>query len=281
MKANAFKTICLILLISLLSLSLLGCLPSNNNTEENISAGEKPPVTDTPNNSPDSGKTEEPLTPLIPAVQYNLMICAKTNGLNIRTAPKTTASSLGQININDMVQYVGKTGDWYITKHKNQTAYISANTRYTEIKKFKKSNANIEKIFNVGLPLLGIKYVYGAERYHWGNGQLNSNFSITQFDCSSFTQYIYYKSHKVLLNTTSRTQSEQGQYVSKNQLKRGDIMFFTNSSRYHLTGIERVGHVGIYFGDNYILHTASDYSVVEFINNSRWQYYLHSRRVVW
>lgn len=166
---------------------------------------------------------------------------------------------------------------WYKTRYKNQTAYISASSTYVEIIKFEMPQQGVYSVLQVGLGLLGTKYVYGAQRYHWGNGVLNSSFSITAFDCSSFTQYIYYKSNKILLNTTSRTQSTQGKLVSGN-LKVGDVMFFTNSSRAHLSGIEKVGHVGIYFGNNYILHTASDYAVVEPISNTRWGYYLHARR---
>ena len=43
------------------------------------------------------------------------------------------------------------------------------------------------------------------------------------------------------------------------------------------TGIERVGHVAIYLGDNYILHTASDYARIEQISSLRWSYYIETR----
>ena len=57
-------------------------------------------------------------------------------------------------------------------------------------------------------------------------------------------------------------------------------MFFTNASRYNKTGNERIGHVGIYFGNNYILHTASDHAVIEPISAQRWNYTITARRVV-
>lgn len=44
--------------------------------------------------------------------------------------------------------------------------------------------------------------------------------------------------------------------------------------------VERIGHVGIYLGKNYILHTASDYAVIEPISSFRWSYYILSKRVV-
>ena len=58
-------------------------------------------------------------------------------------------------------------------------------------------------------------------------------------------------------------------------------MFFTNESRKNLSGNERIGHVGIYFGNNYILHTASDHAVIEPISNTRWGYYITARRLVY
>ena len=93
-------------------------------------------------------------------------------------------------------------------------------------------------------------------------------------------QYIFYKGASELLQVTTRTQVVQGQYVSKSELRRGDCIYFTNESRQNLTGVERVGHVAVYLGDNYILHTASDYARIEKISTARWKHYLEARRFV-
>ena len=78
----------------------------------------------------------------------------------------------------------------------------------------------------------------------------------------------------------TRTQVKQGKFVAKKDLQRGDCIFFTNESRQHLTGIERVGHVALYLGDNYILHTASDYARIEKMTASRWNFYIEARRFI-
>ena len=57
-------------------------------------------------------------------------------------------------------------------------------------------------------------------------------------------------------------------------------MFFTNASRKNNTGVERIGHVAMYLGDNYILHTASDYAKIEKISSTRWGYYIQSQRML-
>ena len=176
------------------------------------------------------------------------------------------------------IAYNGKTGNYYITTCKEQTGYIHAD--YCSLIEFSVGENKVEKAISFGTELLGYPYVWGSQRYHWGNGILNKNFVNGEFDCSAFVQYIYYKTNNVLLDVTSRAQSTEGKLVEKKDLKRGDLMFFTNALRKDKEGIEKVGHVGIYFGDNYILHTASDYAVLEPISEVRWSYYLHSRRVV-
>ena len=205
-------------------------------------------------------------------------IMSNANSLRIRSGAGTNYGVIGNIHKNDLLSYQGSLGNYYITLYKEQTGYIHKD--YCSLVKFDISSQKIEKAIEFGTNLLGYPYVWGSQRYHWGNGILNKNFKNGEFDCSAFVQYIYYKTNGVLLDVTSRAQSVEGKLVEKSDLKRGDLMFFTNASRKDKVGIEKVGHVGIYFGNNYILHTASDYAVIEPISSTRWSYYLHARRVV-
>ena len=136
-----------------------------------------------------------------------------------------------------------------------------------------------EAVIAEGTKHMGVKYVYGATRYHNGKGVYLSGFSTQAFDCSSLMQYIFKVAANVNLQVTTRTQVVQGEAVT-NGLKRGDLMFFTNAARKNKTGVERIGHVAMYLGDNYILHTASDYAKIEQISSIRWGYYIQARRMV-
>ena len=205
-------------------------------------------------------------------------IVANASSIRIRSGASLKHSVLGSIQKNDILSYQGIKDNYYITTYKEQKAFVHKD--YCSLIEFDTSNENIEKAIEFGSNLLGYPYVWGSERYHWGNGILNKNFVNGKFDCSAFVQYIYYKTNGVLLDVTSRAQSTEGKLVADGDLQRGDLMFFTNASRKDKVGIEKVGHVGIYFGNNYILHTASDYAVIEPITSTRWSYYLHSRRVV-
>jgi cell wall-associated NlpC family hydrolase len=116
----------------------------------------------------------------------------------------------------------------------------------------KSESSTTEKVLSEGYKLIGTPYVYGAIRFHDGTGKLLKGFNAQKFDCSSLVQYVYYKGADKLLNTTTRTQVKQGNFVKRANLQRGDCIYFTNESREHLSGTDRVGHVAIYLGDNYI-----------------------------
>ena len=253
---------------------------------------DSPVLPDIPETPEDSDGPEEETEPDVPAqeeIQPELpapestakYVRAKVNGLQLRSGPGTGYASLGNINKGDMVTLLGKEGNWYRTVYKNKTAYISAGNSYTEEYEMSYSgDERIERIVEEGLRLLGFPYVYGAIRLHDGKGNLLKNFDPGEYDCSSLMQYMFYHGAGVNLNMTTRTQVSQGKHVARSEIARGDLVFFTNSTRYNKTGVERIGHVALYLGDNYILHTASDYAVIEEISTQRWKYYIETRRMV-
>ncbi len=59
------------------------------------------------------------------------------------------------------------------------------------------------------------------------------------FDCSGFTSYVF-KKFDIELNRTSRSQFTQGEKVSLDEIKPGDLMFFAGRR-----GGKTVGHVGM------------------------------------
>ncbi|MBD5100592.1 MAG: C40 family peptidase [Clostridiales bacterium] len=247
---------------------------------------EIPPEVDLPS-APEENKEETPTvntdTPQVvaPQVKYSSMIVSDAQGLNIRSAPNSSASIVGSMDKNDMLRYEGSVNGWYKTVYKQRVAYVYAGKNYAHIVNFKQSDSEkIEKIISIGEELMGYPYVWGSQRYHWGNGVLNANFVQGEYDCSALMQYIFYKGGGILLDMNTRTQVLQGKTVANGDLKRGDVMFFTNASRCNNTGVERVGHVALYLGNNYILHTASDHAVMEEISATRWSYFITAKRFV-
>ena len=236
-------------------------------------------------NDPNDERQEGEVSPSegIPATNpatYTAMIKSATNSLNVRSAPSTGGQVLGTLDKGDMVRYEGLQNGWYKTVYKQKTAYIYAGNDYASVVYMKQGNDKVEKVISVGEELLGYPYVWGSQRYHWGNGKLNTSFVQGQFDCSALMQYVFYKGAGVLMDLNTRTQVLQGEKVNLADLQRGDVMFFTNDSRYGYSGVERVGHVALYLGDNYILHTASDHAVIEEISAKRWSYFIVAKRFI-
>ena len=241
--------------------------PTTPTTPETPTAPSTPPQTDSSDNS-------AVVKPTVSNAQY---IKATGNSVNLRSGAGTSYAVLGQVHAGESYAVLGKTGKWYKIYYKNHTAYLYAD--YGAIFTIQQSKKQaVESVISEGYKLLGVPYVYGAVRLHDGNGKLLKGFTAQKFDCSSLIQYIFYKGADELLQVNTRTQVKQGKFVAKKDLQRGDCMFFTNESRQHLTGVERVGHVALYLGDDYILHTASDYARIEKISNQRWKFYIESRR---
>ncbi|HIQ27633.1 MAG TPA: NlpC/P60 family protein [Sulfurovum sp.] len=89
------------------------------------------------------------------------------------------------------------------------------------------------------------KYFKGG-KYVWGGTTPKG------FDCSGYVQFLY-KKHNVHLPRTAWAQSKKGISVSKNNLQKGDLLFFLTDKK---RGIP-VTHVGIYIGDGEFIHAAS------------------------
>ena len=226
-------------------------------------------------NSSSSSKPPKEESTVATTAQY--IKCTGDN-VNIRAGAGTNYAVLGSAEKDTMYAVIGKTGSWYKTYYKNKVAYIYAS--YTSVFTLKKSKDKIEDVIEEGYKLLGVPYVYGAVRVHDGNGKLLGGFNAQKFDCSSLVQYVFYKGAGKLLGSHTRAQVLQGKHVKRSELQRGDCIFFTNESRKNKTGIERVGHVAIYLGDGYILHTASDYARIEKISQARWNFYIEARRFI-
>ena len=86
-------------------------------------------------------------------------------------------------------------------------------------------------------------------------------------DCSGFTSQLYKAVYKIELPRNSKAQLDICKKVSKNQLREGDLVFFsTDSSK------KTINHVGIYLKDNKFVHASSSQGVV--INSLNEPYYL-------
>lgn len=89
-------------------------------------------------------------------------------------------------------------------------------------------------------------YNYLGEKYVWGSAQPGVG-----FDCSGLTSYLYNKVCGISLYRNSAAQSNNGYPVSKNNLKQGDLLFFSTN------GSGSISHVGIYVGNGKMIHAST------------------------
>lgn len=141
-----------------------------------------------------------------------------------------------------------------LVKYKNELEEASKRKlmkeQYEYDKKLQKEQHRLEKqlatgggvtassagIIATAKSLSGLKYVWGGTSTTKG------------MDCSGFTQWVF-KQHGVDITRTTQTQVKQGKWVSRNNLQAGDLVFF-NTSRAN-------GHVGIYIGNNQVIHAST------------------------
>ena len=94
------------------------------------------------------------------------------------------------------------------------------------------------------------------------------------FDCSGYVQYVFAR-HGIRLTRTADTQAREGKFVSKKNLKPGDLVFFT-------TYEPGASHVGIYAGNNLFWNATSSRGIMlSNLTDSYWgpRYYT-ARRIL-
>ena len=96
-----------------------------------------------------------------------------------------------------------------------------------------------DSILERGMSLIGTRYRFGGT-------------SEAGFDCSGFIGYLFREEAGMNLPRSTREMiNVKAPLVARNNLKPGDLLFFSTSGR------GRVSHAGIYLGDNQFIHSSS------------------------
>jgi hypothetical protein len=131
------------------------------------------------------------------------------------------------------------------------------------------SDARIRLMIQIALAQLNDPYVRGEE-------------GPDAFDCSGLAYYCIRQSGYTgtLWRSTANSYSRWSswQYVDKNALQPGDLMFFFSDDP---NDGDHIGHVGIYLGNNYLVHASSSNSrvVISQMKGWYWTMLSHGRRV--
>ena len=150
---------------------------------------------------------------------------------------------------------VSKNGGWRYNY--GNMFYVLLVSQYLTVAQF--DDETVQAIMEEALKYEGWTYVYGGDS------------PSTSFDCSGFVSYVLTNSGLV---NTGRL-GAQGLYnvcspVSSADVKPGDLVFFVGT--YDTPG---VSHVGIYVGDNVMLHCGDPIQYTS-INTSYWQSHFYA-----
>ncbi len=118
-----------------------------------------------------------------------------------------------------------------------------------------------EDIYKYAIGLLGTKYSFGGT-------------SINGIDCSSFVQHVFGLAG-LKLPRTAREQARYGYFISKDNIKPGDLLFFATYAKYP-------SHVGIYIGNGKMIHASSKGRKVEITDINQGYYqkrFLFAKRI--
>lgn len=173
-------------------------------------------------------ETTAPVAPtLYKSAKYNL---------NMRTGPGTGYARVLTIPAGGQVQVLETSGGWDKIVYSGYTGWASSEY-LVEVSQ----NVSSTEVVNFAKTLLGIPYAWGGDSPSEG------------FDCSGFTKYVYAK-FGITLPRVSGDQANYGTAVSLGEMKPGDLIYFGNSS---------VSHIGIYIGNNQMIHSPSAGKTVE------------------
>ena len=223
------------------------------------------------------------------------------SSVNMRKGPSTSYASVAKANKGDKAYIIGINTGWYKVIYGENICYIRSDFMdLTEIpyenKDSKKSPLFFRGGKSTGTPVsaealkvaqniatedtpvveaakslgdqivakaktcLGVPYVRGGE-------------SMKGFDCSGLVYYVL-KNLGYSPNRTAATQYKMGSYVSKSNLKPGDLVFFAGTYK------SGISHVGIYVGDGKFIHSPHSGDVVKIsdLNSSYYKSHYHGAR---
>ena len=187
--------------------------------------------------------------------------------LNVRSGAGTSYSVLGSLSKGTKVEVISTTNGWSKINYNGSIGYVSSQylSSSSTDSSTSTTSSSVNKVISLAKSLLGTSYVWGAQ-------------GPSTFDCSGFTYYVFKNAANITLPRVSQDQSTYGTYVSKSNLKVGDLVFFDTNG----ANDGNVSHVGIYLGNNQFIHASSSKGKVVISEMSSYYSgaYVNARRVL-
>lgn len=125
-------------------------------------------------------------------------------------------------------------------KNTQKTTAVVEQERVEEIDNFDFLYENGNDDLNVGYESMTVNSLLDEAMSHIGARYRSGSKGPNAFDCSGFTSYVFRQVEGTNIGSSSRDQYARNIPVSRSEMQRGDLVFFTSPS----SG-RNVGHVGI------------------------------------
>jgi len=181
--------------------------------------------------------------------------------------PKADAQPVSDVVMCDRLKKTGEEGDWYRVELPDGRAGYLAKKAAEDFNTWKQARQpTAENIERTARSFVGRPYLWGG-------------YSTKGFDCSGFTEQVFYINGIDLVHSAA-AQARLGVAVpfdvDLSQLRKGDLLFFGRRARGGRP--ERITHVGIYLGNKMFIQSSQRVRVSSLDPNSptREEYRIHS-----
>lgn len=211
-----------------------------------------------------------PVTAIEEPCDYGKNYCVvNSTSLNVRASASTDAEVVATLSIGSRVKVNWIEPDWVCVAYNGDglMGYVAA--EYVTVHSGEMpalSSQGSQAVINIAKQFLGVPYVYGGS-------------SPRGFDCSGFVQYVY-KQLGYNLHRVAASQMTNGIAISKADLAPGDLVGF-----YSNIGGGYIGHIGIYVGNNMMIHAPRSGDVIKITSIADGTYhglrYAGARRIIY
>jgi uncharacterized protein YgiM (DUF1202 family) len=173
----------------------------------------------------------------------------ETQTLRVREEASTDSEILSLVGEGEDLTVIEEVDGWYKVEVDNEEGYISGD--YVTLSEKLPTAMTLtqlrygEGVSDVRVALVDFALQYVGGKYVWGGTSLTNG-----VDCSGFTMKVY-EQFGIYLPHSSSGQAGYGTKISASEAKPGDLFFYGRS------GVNGIGHVGIYIGNGQIVHASS------------------------
>lgn len=200
----------------------------------------------------------------------------------VRRAAAFDAAPIGRLAEGTVVTVLGSTQYFYQIDCYDMIGYIAQsqvtyeNEKYTVTCDPDSGETTVFTYTDRSQALSMRHSLYALARKQLGKPYIYGSTGMQGFDCSGLMMYLY-KEHGIELHRTASQQLQDGMIIPREQLQVGDMVFFHESWDSY-----PASHVGIYVGNNQIIHASSSRGVVYDNLDTQWfaGNYLCARRIV-